>query len=76
MCDPEDTSFSPAELAETRRLIVQTLEARGLEMADAQIDVAMRRLLLHARASGKSPIVVAREMVEASAPPSPSQDWS
>ena len=74
MCDPEDASFSSAELAETRSLIVQTLEARGLRMAEAQIDIAMRRLLLHARASGKPPIEVAREMVRASAPPSPSED--
>jgi hypothetical protein len=69
MADPERFSFSPAEIAETRRLLAQTLEARGIRMAEAQLDVAMRRLLLHAQMSGKPPIEVAREMVRTSALP-------
>ncbi len=61
-----DWPFSEEEIAETRRIISQTLEARGVRMGEEQIDVAMRRLLLQAQASGRSPIDVAREMVRTS----------
>jgi hypothetical protein len=63
---PDDWPFSPDEIAETRRIISQTLEARGVRMPEEQIDVAMRRILLQAQASERSPIDVAREMVRAS----------
>ena len=66
---PDDWPFSPDEIAETRRIIPQTVEARGIRMGEEQIDVAMRRLLLQAQASGRSPIDVAREMVRASEEP-------
>ena len=63
---PDDWPFSPDEIAETRRIISQTLKARSIRMGEEQIDVAMRRLLLQAQASGRSPIDVAREMVRTS----------
>jgi hypothetical protein len=66
-----DSRPTAAEIAEARSLIARTLAARGLRMEAAQLDVAMRRLLLHARASGKSPLEVAREMIESSAPLAP-----
>jgi hypothetical protein len=72
--DPEAPSFSAAEIAEARELIARTLGARGIRMPEAQLDIAMRRLLLHARSSGKPPVEVAREMVAASAPSSPSEE--
>ena len=62
----EDWPFSPEEIAETRRIISQTLKARGVRMPEAQIDVAMRRLLLQAQESDRSPVDVAREMVRTS----------
>jgi len=71
MPSPEEPRFSAAEIAETRRLIATTLEARGIRMDEAQLDVAMRRLLLHATMSGKPPLEVAREMVASSAPGAP-----
>ena len=63
---PDDWPFSPEEIAETRRIVSQTLKARGVRMPEGQIDVAMRRLLLQAQASGRSPVEVAREMVRTS----------
>ena len=48
---PDDWPFSPDEIAETRRIISQTLKARSIRMGEEQIDVAMRRLLLQAQAS-------------------------
>ena len=66
---PDDWPFSPDEIAETRRIISQTLKARSIRMGEEQIDVAMRRLLLQAQASGRSPIDLAREMVRASEEP-------
>ena len=74
MINPEDWPFSPEEIAETRGIISQTLKDRGIRMEEEQLDVAMRRLLLQARSSGRSPIVVAREMVRASAEASPPDD--
>ena len=71
---PDDWPFSPDEIAETRRIISQTLEARGVRMGEEQIDVAMRRLLLQAQASGRSPIDVARDMVRASEEPARRDD--
>ncbi len=62
----DDWPFSAEEIAETRRIISQTLKARGVRMPEAQIDVAMRRLLLQAQASSRSPVEVAREMVRTS----------
>ena len=63
---PDDGPFSAEEIAETRRIISQTLKARGVRMPEEQIDVAMRRLLLQAQESGRSPVDVAREMVRTS----------
>ena len=74
MTDPGDGPFSPEEIAETREIISQTLENRGIRMEEQQLDVVMRRLLLRAQDSGQSPIVVAREMVRASAGASSPED--
>jgi hypothetical protein len=71
MIDPGGSQFSPEEIAEARSLISQTLQSRGIRMEESQLDVAMRRLLLHTRISGKPPIEVVREMVHTSAENSP-----
>jgi len=76
MTDLGDRPFSPEEIAETRGIISRTLKERGIRMEEEQLDVVMRRLLLQARESGRSPIVVAREMVRASAEPTPTEDPS
>ena len=67
MIDAGEPPFSPEEIAETRSIISGALAIRGIRMEEGQIDIAMRRLLLQARASGRSPIMLAREMVRASA---------
>ena len=74
LTDGGDRSFSPEEIAETREIIAQTLANRSIRMEERQLDVVMRRLLLRARDSGQSPVVVAREMVRASAAASSPED--
>jgi len=74
MIDPGGSQFSPEEIAEARSLISQTLQSRGIRMEEGQLDVAMRRLLLLTRISGRPPIEVVREMVHASSTDAPEAD--